>query len=184
MYTIMRNIFINNYRKIVRDQTFVDTTDNYYHLNLPQDSGFESTEGAYDLKEMHRIVNSLPRDYKVPFSMHVSGFKYREIAEKLNLPLGTVKSRIFFTRQKLQEELKQRTVEVTVGGGALTIVMNGEKNVESVKINDKNVIDPEDTEMLEDLIVAGVNEASKKVDDLMAQEMSKITGGMKLPGMF
>ena len=86
--------------------------------------------------------------------------------------------------KKLQEELKQRTVEVTVGGGALTIVMNGEKNVESVKINDKNVIDPEDTEMLEDLIVAGVNEASKKVDDLMAQEMSKITGGMKLPGMF
>ena len=60
MYTIMRNIFINNYRKIVRDQTFVDTTDNYYHLNLPQDSGFESTEGAYDLKEMHRIVNALP----------------------------------------------------------------------------------------------------------------------------
>ena len=86
--------------------------------------------------------------------------------------------------KKLQEELKQRTVEVTVGGGALTIVMNGEKNVESVKINDKSVIDPEDTEMLEDLIVAGVNEASKKVDDLMAQERSKITGGMKLPGMF
>ena len=92
--------------KIVRDQTFVDTTDNYYHLNLPQDSGFESTEGAYDLKEMHRIVNALPREYKIPFSMHVSGFKYREIAEKLGLPLGTVKSRIFFTRQRLQQELK------------------------------------------------------------------------------
>ena len=88
MYTIMRNIFINNYRKIVREQSFA------------------STEGAYDLKEMHRIVNALPRDYKVPFSMHVSGFKYREIAERLGLPLGTVKSRIFFTRQKLQDELK------------------------------------------------------------------------------
>ena len=100
MYTIMRNIFINNYRKIVREQTFVDQTDNLYHLNMPQDSGFASTEGSYDLKEMHRIVNSLPRDYKVPFSMHVSGFKYREIAERLGLPLGTVKSRIFFTRQK------------------------------------------------------------------------------------
>ena len=106
MYTIMRNIFINNYRKIVREQTFVDQTDNQYHLSMPQDSGFASTEGAYDLKEMHRIVNSLPRDYKVPFAMHVSGFKYREIAERLGLPLGTVKSRIFFTRQKLQEELK------------------------------------------------------------------------------
>ena len=106
MYTIMRNIFINNYRKIVREQTFVDQTDNQYHLSMPQDSGFASTEGAYDLKEMHRIVNALPRDSKVPFSMHVSGFKYREIAERLGLPLGTVKSRIFFTRQKLQDELK------------------------------------------------------------------------------
>ena len=83
MYTIMRNIFINNYRKLVRDQTFVDQTDNLYHLNLPQESGFQSTESAYDLKEMHRVVNALPREYKIPFSMHVSGFKYREIAEKL-----------------------------------------------------------------------------------------------------
>ena len=106
MYTIMRNIFINNYRKIVREQTFVDQTDNLYHLNLPRDTAFENTESAYDLKEMHRVVNKLPKEYRVPFAMHVSGFKYREIAEKLNLPLGTVKSRIFFTRQKLQEELK------------------------------------------------------------------------------
>lgn len=106
MYTIMRNIFINNYRRIVREQTFVDQTDNLYHLNLPQNSGFASTEGSYDLKEMHRVVNALPRDYKVPFSMHVSGFKYREIADRLGLPLGTVKSRIFFTRQRLQEALK------------------------------------------------------------------------------
>ncbi len=106
MYTIMRNIFINNYRKVVRDQTFVDQTESLYHLNLPQESGSDNTESSYDLKEMRRIVNTLPKEYKVPFSMHVSGFKYREIAEKLNLPIGTVKSRIFFTRQKLQEELK------------------------------------------------------------------------------
>ena len=85
--------------------------------------------------------------------------------------------------KKLQEDLKKRTVEVTVGGGVLTLVMNGEKNVESVHI-DPSVIDPEDSEMLEDLIVAAVNEANKKVDDLMAQEMSKLTGGMRLPGMF
>ena len=106
MYTIMRNIFINNYRKTVRDQTFVDQTDNLYHLNLPQDSGFESTEGNYDLKEIRRIVRALPKEYRVPFSMYVSGFKYREIAEKLALPIGTVKSRIFFTRQRLQKDLK------------------------------------------------------------------------------
>lgn len=52
---------------------------------------------------MRRVVNALPKEYRVPFAMHVSGFKYREIAEKLDLPLGTVKSRIFFTRQRLQE---------------------------------------------------------------------------------
>ena len=73
--------------------------------------------------------------------------------------------------KKMQDELKVRTVEATVGGGTLTIVMNGEKTVESVTI-DPSVIDPED------------NEAGKKVDDMMAQEMSKITGGMNLPGMF
>ncbi len=106
MYTIMRNIFINNYRKVVRDQTFVDHTDNLYHINLSKDQGFDSSQSSYDLKEMRRIVSNLPKEYKVPFSMHVSGFKYREIAERLHLPLGTVKSRIFFTRQKLQQELK------------------------------------------------------------------------------
>lgn len=106
IYTIMRNVFINNYRKVVRDQTFVDQTENLYHLNSTQELKSDSIESTYDLKEMHRIVNTLPKDYKVPFAMYVSGFKYREIAEKLNLPLGTVKSRIFFTRQRLQTELK------------------------------------------------------------------------------
>ena len=106
MYTIMRNIFINNYRKTVRDQTFVDQTENLFHLNLPQDSGFESTEGNYDLKEIRKIVHELPKEYRVPFSRYVSGFKYREIAVMLGLPIGPVKSRIFFTRQRLQKDLK------------------------------------------------------------------------------
>lgn len=106
IYTIMRNIFINNYRKTLRDQTYVDQTDNQFFLNQGINLEADSTEGAYDLKEMHRIVNSLPKECKLPFVMYVSGFKYREIAEKLGLPLGTVKSRIFFTRQRLQEELK------------------------------------------------------------------------------
>lgn len=106
VYTIMRNIFINNYRKALRDQTYVDQTDNQYYLNQNFDIEDDSTEGSYDLKEMRRIVNALPKEYRIPFSMYVSGFKYREIADKLGLPLGTVKSRIYFTRQKLQEELK------------------------------------------------------------------------------
>jgi RNA polymerase sigma-70 factor, ECF subfamily len=105
MYTIMRNIFINNYRKVVRDQTFVDRTENMYHLNLPQ-SISSSTECSYDSKEMYRLLYSFPKEYRIPFSMHVAGFKYREIANKLELPLGTVKSRIFFTRRKLQEVFK------------------------------------------------------------------------------
>jgi len=85
---------------------------------------------------------------------------------------------------KLQEELKARTVEVTAGGGAVKIVMTGEKNVQSLKI-DPAAVDVEDMEMLEDLLTAVFNEATKKVDDMMAQEMGKITGGLKLPpGMF
>jgi len=106
IYTIMRNIFINNYRKALRDQTYVDQTDNQFYLNQNIDIEGDSTEGSYDLKEMRRIVNALHKEYRIPFSMYVSGFKYREIADKLGLPLGTVKSRIYFTRQKLQEELK------------------------------------------------------------------------------
>ena len=85
MYTIMRNLFINNYRKTVRDQTYVDRTDNQYYLNSGVDVEGDSTEGAYDAKEMRRIVNSLPKEYRLPFSMFVAGFKYREIAERLHL---------------------------------------------------------------------------------------------------
>ena len=83
---------------------------------------------------------------------------------------------------KMQEELKTRTVETTVGGGALTIVANGKKEIESIKIKPE-AIDPDDVEMLQDLIVSGVNEALRKIDEMTEREMSKITGGMKLPGM-
>ena len=106
MYTIMRNIFINNYRKEVRDQTFVDHTDNLFHINQPRELENYTTENNYDSKEIYRVVHSMPRDYRIPFLMHISGFKYREIADRLGLPLGTVKSRIFFTRQQLQKLLK------------------------------------------------------------------------------
>ena len=86
--------------------------------------------------------------------------------------------------QKMQEELKTRTVEASVGGGVVTVVMNGEKMIESLKLN-PSAVDPEDVEMLEDLVMAAVNEASKKVDDLLSQEMGKVTGGLNLPtGLF
>lgn len=106
VFTIMRNIFINNYRRVVRNQTIIDQTEDLYHLNLPQDSGFASPEGSFTVKEITTAINSFSEEYRIQFSMHVAGYKYHEIAEKMDLPLGTVKSRIFFARQRLQEMLK------------------------------------------------------------------------------
>lgn len=106
VFTIMRNIFINNYRRVVRNQTIIDQTEDLYHLNLPQDSGFASPEGSFTVKEITTAINSFSEEYRIPSSMHVAGYKYHEIAEKMDLPLGTVKSRIFFARQRLQEMLK------------------------------------------------------------------------------
>jgi len=106
VFTIMRNIFINNYRKVVRSATIIDQTESLYHLNLLQDSGLETPEGLFAAKEITEAINAFSDDYRIPFTMHVAGYKYIEIAEKMNLPLGTVKSRIFFARQRLQRTLK------------------------------------------------------------------------------
>lgn len=106
VFTIMRNIFINNYRRLTRNQTILDQTEDLYHLNLPQESGFETPDEAFNVKEISKAINSFSDEYRIPFSMHVAGYKYNEIADKMNLPLGTVKSRIFFARQKLQSMLK------------------------------------------------------------------------------
>lgn len=84
---------------------------------------------------------------------------------------------------KMQEELKTRTVEATAGGGAVTVVVTGRKTVEKVTIA-TSAVDPEDVEMLEDLVTTAINEAMRKVDEMTEKEMGKITGGMKLPGMF
>ncbi len=104
--TIMRNIFINNYRRKVRSATIIDTTENLYHLNLSQESGLETPEGTYATKEISKAINEFTDEYKVPFTMYVAGYKYSEIAEHMNLPLGTVKSRIYFARKRLQNTLK------------------------------------------------------------------------------
>ena len=84
---------------------------------------------------------------------------------------------------KLQEDLKTRTVEATSGGGAVTAVANGNKEVVSITIKPE-AVDPEDVEMLQDLIVTAVNDAMKKIDAMTETEMGKITGGMKMPGVF
>ena len=82
---------------------------------------------------------------------------------------------------KLQEELKTRSIEITTGGGAVTLVVNGKKELDSIKI-DPAAVDPEDVEMLQDLIVTAVNDGMRKIDEMTEKEMSKVTGGMKLPG--
>ncbi len=107
VFTIMRNIFINNYRRLVRNQTMVDQTEDLYHLNLPQESGFSTPDGAFNVKEIAKAINSFADEYRIPFTMHIAGYKYNEIADSMHLPLGTVKSRIYFARQKLQILLKE-----------------------------------------------------------------------------
>ena len=92
--------------------------------------------------------------------------------------------------QKMQEdmaakqaELEEREYEVAAGGGVVNVKINGKKEILSVKIAPE-VVDPDDIETLEDLIVAGVNEAIKKVETISSEEMQKITGNMSIPGMF
>ena len=85
---------------------------------------------------------------------------------------------------KLQEELELRTLEVTAGGGAITVIVTGKKEIQEIKIKPE-VVDPDDVEMLQDLIVAAVNEAIRKADEMVNSEMGKITGGLgNMPGLF
>lgn len=106
IFTIMRNIFINNYRQTVRKATVIDQTEDLYHINICQDSGIDTPDGSIAVQEISNAINAFSDDYRIPFSMHVAGYKYQEIADKMQLPLGTVKSRIFFARQKLQGMFK------------------------------------------------------------------------------
>lgn len=105
MFTIMKNIFINNYRKKVKSNTILDTTDNQYYLNSGSHATTNAAEGGIMLKELNAMVTSLDDSIRVPFMMHFEGFKYQEIADELELPLGTVKSRIFFARKELKDKI-------------------------------------------------------------------------------
>jgi DNA-binding YbaB/EbfC family protein len=84
---------------------------------------------------------------------------------------------------KIQEDLGNETVEASVGGGAVTVVMTGHQKLQSVKISPE-AVDPEDVGTLEDLVLAAVNEASEKAKDLASKRLGALTGGMKIPGMF
>jgi len=102
VFTIMRNIFINGYRKAARAPMTLDHSDDLYLLNLPRDAVAETPEDAVGAGEIERMISTLPDDLRTPFSMHVAGYKYSEIADATGTPVGTVKSRIHFARRRLQ----------------------------------------------------------------------------------
>lgn len=106
LFTIMKNIFINNYRKKVKKNTIIDSTENMYFIN--SGSVVISNEAGSNIlmKELNKMINSLDDSIKIPFNMHFEGYKYQEIADELELPLGTVKSRIFFARKALKKMIK------------------------------------------------------------------------------
>ncbi|MBK7173827.1 MAG: RNA polymerase sigma factor [Bacteroidales bacterium] len=106
-YTIMKNTFINNYRRNQKANTIIDSTEDLFYLNIPRKSEFASPESKFSEKEIKKSISRLAPDQRLPFEMHNDGFKYKEIADSLNISIGTVKSRIFFTRRKLMDNLKE-----------------------------------------------------------------------------
>ncbi|MDP4290579.1 MAG: RNA polymerase sigma factor [Bacteroidota bacterium] len=103
-FTIMKNTFINNYRKTHKINSLIDKMDDLNHIQRKSD--FPSPESEYQEKEIHSKICKLDEVQRLPFEMYHSGYKYHEIADRLNISIGTVKSRIFLTRQKLMESLE------------------------------------------------------------------------------
>jgi RNA polymerase sigma-70 factor, ECF subfamily len=103
--TIMKNTFINGYRRNIRQNTYRDQTNESYFINQTITSGSDEPESTFITKEIVKIIEALDDDYKIPFKMHYEGYKYKEIAETLTMNLGTVKSRIFCTRKQLMKIL-------------------------------------------------------------------------------
>lgn len=105
LFTIMRNTFINGYRKNRHARTAFDTTKDLYFLNKADVHTFNKPEESLEFKEVWRNVNGIKEDLLVPFKMHTTGYKYHEIADFLRIPVGTVKNRIFHARKEIQKKL-------------------------------------------------------------------------------
>ncbi len=106
LFTIMRNIFINNYRRKKKSNTVTDTSENHYLLNSTKVVEKNAAEQSFLAEDIKKAMRQVSSDFTEPFMMYYKGFHYQEISEKLDLPLGTVKSRIFFARKELQSKLK------------------------------------------------------------------------------
>jgi len=104
-FTIMKNTFINIYRKAIKQNTTYDINDNLFLMNNKLENN--RPDSQYSHNEINKKIEELDDNFRIPFQMHTSGYKYKEIAEKLNLNLGTVKSRIFFSRKKLKIQLSK-----------------------------------------------------------------------------
>lgn len=102
LYTIMRNIFINNYRRARRVIFSNDALTEHRALHIADDHTFNHPSGSAEFNEVWKDINLLREDLKRPFKMHLTGYKYHEIAEALNIPIGTVKNRIFHARQEIR----------------------------------------------------------------------------------
>ena len=107
LFTIMRNIFINDYRRRAKQQVIFDNTANDYLLNYKQPSISNGAETELRIKEIYQAVYHLPEIFKTPFLLYFEGYKYHEIAEALREPLGTIKSRIHFARKLLKEQISR-----------------------------------------------------------------------------
>lgn len=107
LYTIMRNIFINNYRRKVKQNTIFDSTPNDFLLNQNQAVVANAAEVNLRLKDIQEAVHNLPEIFRNPFLLYFDGFKYHEIADMLGEPLGTIKSRIHFARKLLKNQIQR-----------------------------------------------------------------------------
>jgi len=106
-YTIMRNTFINHYRKKSKlSKDFYANKDTLF-LERQIEVGIMNPDSAYSVKEIQKAISKLSEEYRIPFNMHTEGYKYKEIADTLNIPIGSVKSRIFIARRKLMARLKE-----------------------------------------------------------------------------
>lgn len=106
LFTIMRNTFINNYRRTQRARTSNDTTKDLYFLQVEEEHTFNRPQESLEFKEIWRNMNHVKDEFLTPFKMYTSGYKYHEIAEHLNIPIGTVKNRIFHARKEIQKRLQ------------------------------------------------------------------------------
>jgi RNA polymerase sigma-70 factor (ECF subfamily) len=107
LYTIMRNIFINNYRRKVKQNTIFDKSANDYLLDYQQSAISNEAESNLRIKEIQAAIHDLPEIFRQPFMLYFEGFKYHEIADMLAEPLGTIKSRIHFARRLLKEQISK-----------------------------------------------------------------------------